>query len=304
MKVSRKASVQDLYDKERELPERMFDEWEVLERSSIGEPTVIKVLDDQDEMVSVRESSGKVSRVGAVPFELHEAQKDKDEPNYEASYNNKNVENREASIVGSEHGHSLTIGRESSVIQTESPESVQKEDEFKMNIHDTKVERTYTKSTPLVLYDEINSMAGNVVKIYMEERNITYQLKNILFDDSTSIDEKLFLLNPEGSTPTMCFDNGDIKSNSLKIIDFLEDRVSGMWSQLLVPCTTTQDLHQKYILYASLLDNIDFEALALGLDVHSNSKLAIGLDLKKFKESWNKKQEVLNKIAGIYLLSL
>ena len=277
----------------------MFGDWKVVEMTKYGEPTVIKIAsqasgeEDNDEKVMLRESSGKVARVGAIPFELHEANRDKDEPDY--SFNNteesdKKTKGQEPTVEEEAH-HSMRYNRETSIIKTKGVDEDSKMDDVELYKEKMKMIEEFDANTPVDIYIVPDTPESQKVLFYLKERKIPHSTKNI--SELEVFDDWFLDMSPKTALPVLKYNNEDIITESLKIMSFLEQKVPVDVYPMMIPCTTSTKLYQKYIFYASLLDQIDFDAIALGANVNS-------ANLGIFKSSLEKKRNQMEAYIGMY----
>ena len=245
----------------------------------------------EDEMVEIRESSAESGRVGAIPFELHDAYDKSDEPNYSNVNYNETEDDAEAEKekkanndqdMDEEH-HNLDVNRECSMVKTKSVD----DDEAKS----TTIEMTQTIETPvnvdITLYVDYGLPASLKALLYLKERNIPH---------SVEVANEAFQMD----LPALKFGQEDVVFGSQRIMTYLEQKVPVDTHPMMIPCTTSMKAHQKYIFFSSILDNLDLTALALGLLNHPELKSddSIYFDLSKFKISLAKSLETMQEIKG------
>ena len=186
----------------------------------------------------------EVPRVGAIPFELHEAVlHSNEEPNYP-------------------------------VIS-----SPLKENSSVKNDHDFEDEVLHSQSFPDDMRVEVFYIPDHVDSLkllyYLKEKNIMFVSTKLSEKD---LQENWFLsLNPSGTAPVLKFRDKETISGVLRIFNFLEENVPVDKYQMLIPCTTSTKLYQKYIYFSSQIENINFDALKL------NNSESISSDVEKLK---------------------
>ena len=200
-----------------------------------------KLLQDDHNLVE------EVPRVGAIPFELHESVLNlNEEPNYP--------------IISSplKENSSIKNGQdfEDEVLHSQTEISFP---------DDMRVEVFY-------IPDHVDSLK---LLYYLKEKNIMFVSTKLSEKD---LQENWFLsLNPSGTAPVLKFRDKETISGVLRIFNFLEENVPVDKYQMLIPCTTSTKLYQKYIYFSSQIENINFDALKL-----NNSK-SISSDVEKLK---------------------
>ena len=186
----------------------------------------------------------EVPRVGAIPFELHEAVlHSNEEPNYP--------------IIS----------------------SPLKENSSVKNDHDFEDEVLHSQSFPDDMRVEVFYIPDHVDSLkllyYLKEKNIMFVSTKLSEKD---LQENWFLsLNPSGTAPVLKFRDKETISGVLRIFNFLEENVPVDKYQMLIPCTTSTKLYQKYIYFSSQIENINFDALKL------NNSESISSDVEKLK---------------------
>ena len=186
----------------------------------------------------------EVPRVGAIPFELHEAVlHSNEEPNYP--------------IISSPLKENSSIN----------------------NDHDFEDEVLHSQSFPDDMRVEVFYIPDHVDSLkllyYLKEKNIMFISTKLSEKD---LQENWFLsLNPSGTAPVLKFRDKETISGVLRIFNFLEENVPVDKYQMLIPCTTSTKLYQKYIYFSSQIENINFDALKL------NNSESISSDVEKLK---------------------
>ena len=186
----------------------------------------------------------EVPRVGAIPFELHEAVlHSNEEPNYP--------------IISSPLKENSSI----------------------KNDHDFEDEVLHSQSFPDDMRVEVFYIPDHVDSLkllyYLKEKNIMFVSTKLSEKD---LQENWFLsLNPSGTAPVLKFRDKETISGVLRIFNFLEENVPVDKYQMLIPCTTSTKLYQKYIYFSSQIENINFDALKL------NNSESISSDVEKLK---------------------
>ena len=186
----------------------------------------------------------EVPRVGAIPFELHEAVlHSNEEPNYP--------------IISSPLKENSSIN----------------------NDHDFEDEVLHSQSFPDDMRVEVFYIPDHVDSLkllyYLKEKNIMFVSTKLSEKD---LQENWFLsLNPSGTAPVLKFRDKETISGVLRIFNFLEENVPVDKYQMLIPCTTSTKLYQKYIYFSSQIENINFDALKL------NNSESISSDVEKLK---------------------
>jgi len=80
----------------------------------------------------------------------------------------------------------------------------------------------------------------------------------------SDLSEDWFLkISPLGHQPVMKYNKEDLVIESLKIMDFLERNLPVDIYPMAIPCSTSTRSYQKYLFFASLLDTMPMEGLAL-----------------------------------------
>ena len=209
----------------------------------------------QDSAVIVRESSGKVPRVGAIPFELHDTVINaKEEPDYISSNLKTNTK-----------------------IDYQDEETI----DFrldKMNEHSstTDLETTNSISSNLEIFIVPNKSDSQKLLFYLKERKIPYTLMELKDTDLTA--NWYLQINPNGTAPVLQFNNEIIISDDvMKMFNFLEEQYPVDLFPMLVPCTTSTKDYQKYLYYSALLENIKLDLL----DMMSMEKKSYVKNLEK-----------------------
>ena len=186
----------------------------------------------------------EVPRVGAIPFELHEAVlHSNEEPNYP--------------IISSPLEENSSI----------------------KNDYDFEDEVLHSQSFPDDMRVEVFYIPDHVDSLkllyYLKEKNIMFVSTKLSEKD---LQENWFLsLNPSGTAPVLKFRDKETISGVLRIFNFLEENVPVDKYQMLIPCTTSTKLYQKYIYFSSQIENINFDALKL------NNSESISSDVEKLK---------------------
>ena len=223
---------------------KLFEDWKVLEEDDAGVPTVIQA--EEHDTISLRERSGKVARVGAIPFELHHSFSPEDE-----------TENREGdkdsfNRLSSEHTIDLNINRESSIVKTDEKKfELANNDEFDPNIS-------------IIVYMDESQPSSNVLEIYLIEKKVKFVKTQVSRKQKNHLTPEFLEINPEGTLPTMLYDKNIMKAGSMKIAHFIEEHLPITEYPALIPCTIPPPLYQKYLYFSSQFDDIDMTALEIG----------------------------------------
>ena len=148
----------------------------------------------------------------------------------------------------------------------------------------------FDANTPVEIFISPESPESQKLLFYLKERRIPHTVKHV---SETDILEDWFLeMSPKTTLPVLKYNNEDTITESLKIMSFLEQKIPVDIYPMLIPCTTSTKLYQKYIFYSSLLDQIDLDAMALAST--SNS-----FDSAAFKSSLEAKKNHIESFAGI-----
>ena len=71
-------------------------------------------------------------------------------------------------------------------------------------------------------------------------------------------------INPAGILPTLLFNKHIIRYGVVKINNFLEENVPVDIYPMMIPCTTSPALYQKYLFFTSKIQSINLTALEAG----------------------------------------
>lgn len=247
----------------------LFKDWSVIETTENGEPLALK-LEDR-EPVGVRESSGKVARVGAIPFEMHESHqaglRDSNDTKKESSHSLVNEENIE-----------LNINTESSLVKNHDKRPVDLD--F--------ASQEFDPDTPINIYVTEDNHECQEVELYLKEKRLDYARTVISRKRRNNLAPEFLEINPEGALPTLLFGKSTVKSRAEQIVKHIEKHVPTSLYPELIPCTSDTVAYQKYLLYSTKMNQIDITALEIGNHdkfggIHSNYQLDIE-DVKKEKE--------------------
>ena len=231
--------------------DEMFQDWRVIEKAENGEPIALKLENDEKEIIGLRESSGKVARVGAIPFEMH------DNFNQDEDVDYKIVKDR--SNNGYEEIMEININRVSSLIKTEEKRQIELDAPFK----------EYDPDTPITIYLTENDHGCEEVELYLRERHIDYVRTIISRKQKNHLSPEFLEINPEGTLPTLLYGKNTVKTDSVKINHFIEERVPSSLYQALIPCTTSTAQYQRYLYLSSKISQIDVTALEIGIQLFS-----------------------------------
>ena len=248
------------------------------------EESFVSIETPDQEMVVIRESSAESGRVGAIPFELHEAYDKADEPDYDNEGEDKPKKEEESKTKEGEETHNVEFNRECSMIKTKDVE-----EPLDLNRSLSKIEEGPEDHT-ITVYTESGSPDCMKVLLYLKERNIPYTMKSV--SDQLSV------------TPTLKYGDEDLVEGAQRITTYLEGKVPVDKFPMMIPCTSSTKAYQKYIFFSALLDNMDLNALTLGLEILYNdySELrnqgTISPDLIKFKESLEMRLQSLQEYEG------
>ena len=248
------------------------------------EDSFVSMETPDQELVVIRESSAESGRVGAIPFELHEAYDKADEPDYDNEGEDKPKKEEESKNKEGEETHNVEFNRECSMIKTKEVE-----EPLDLNRSLSKIEEGPEDHT-IIVYTESGSPDCMKVLLYLKERNIPYTMKSV--SDQLTV------------TPTLKYGDEDIVVGAPRITTYLEGKVPVDKFPMMIPCTSSTKVYQKYIFFSALLDNIDLNALTLGLEIlyDDYSELrkqgTISPDLIKFKGSLEMRLKSLQEYEG------
>ena len=204
--------------------------------SVIEENLKTEVVEKDKGLFIPRESSGNVSRVGAIPFDLHDTVINaQNEPNYSSE-------------------KSLTKMDDDLLINEEF--EIMKDEIVHVYTEDQEVEQTFK------------------LFLYLEERGIPYQRTNLSSNDLLTSEWQES--NPNGLLPLIRYQNQTVVAGDiLKIFDSLEQNYPVDRYPMMIPCTTSTNTYQKYLFYSTQLENINIKALNLhaSSDLEGNVKM-------------------------------
>ncbi|XP_023330594.1 kinesin-related protein 4 isoform X3 [Eurytemora carolleeae] len=203
-------------------------------------------VNEEHDTISLREKSGKVARVGAIPFELHHSFNPEDET--EIREGDKDSFNR----LSSEHTIDLNINRESSIVKTD-------EKKFELDNNDE-----FDPNTSIIVYMDESQPSSNVLELYLFEKKVKFVKTQVSRKRKNHLTPEFLEINPEGTLPTMLFDKNIMKAGSMKIAHFIEEHLPITEYPALIPCTNPPPLYQKYLYFSSQFDDIDMTALEIG----------------------------------------
>ena len=226
----------------------LFENWKVVDQDDAGVPTVIQVEDH--DTISLRERSGKVARVGAIPFELHQSFNPTDDTE------TRGMDKDDINRFSSEHTIDLNINRQTSLVKTEE-KKVESVDDFDAD-------------TSIIVYMDDTQPSSNILELYLYEKKVQFVKTQISRKTKNHLTSEFLEINPEGTLPTMLYDKNTLKTGSMKIIHFIEENFPVNQYPALIPCTIPPILHQKFLYFSSQLDDIDMTALEIGSNLHRN----------------------------------
>ena len=201
--------------------------------------------------------------MGAIPFHLHSGGDKEDPAHYSAATEDDSdgkVRTEDDILIEEELNHSVVITRETSILTN-------KEIEFGENFKDDKkISSSVVGEDDLEQFDvEIylipDTSQAKLILFYLKERQIPHSIKPLKESDLSA--EWFLKISPVGLQPAMKFNDNDVIIESLKIMDFLERNLPVDIFPMAIPCSTSTRSYQKYLFYASLLDTIPMEGLAL-----------------------------------------
>ena len=145
----------------------------------------------------------------------------------------------------------------------------------------------FNENTPVNIFLIPDTPGSQTVQMYLKERGIPHSTLALI--DMQILEPWFLELSPKAISPILKFNNEDVIAETLKIMSFLEQKVPVDIYPMMIPCTTSTKVHQKYIFYASLLDQINFDAIALGVDAKESEPL---------KDLCTKKLKTMETFAG------
>ena len=253
----------------------LFSDWKIVDTDQAGEPVVLRT----------RESSGRVERVGAVPFYLHEAAM----PDLPLG-NEKEVCGDRAE---SEDQLILAVEREASLVKTRAEAVGDDIDAIKANL----VERFTPETAVEVFLRAANAEPEcEAVLLYLLERGIPHTVTRLTHAET--VQDWFLALSPASQTPVLRYNKEDVISGFLRIVAFLERKIPDDLYPMLTPPTSNQKLHQKFILYSSLLDRINLAALILGCGPSESSGPGNLTDVQLLRNSLLDRKEQLEQLEG------
>ena len=195
-----------------------------------------------DTKVEVRESSGKAVSVGAVPFHLQDSPQNSDN----LSKQNEDEISMDERTVG------LNINRESSIIKTEDKKVIEPEIQV------------FDPDTPIALYIHDKDAASETVQIFLREKKLLFSKTFISRKKKHQLLAEFLEINPAGILPTLLFNKHIIRYGAVKINNFLEENVPVDIYPMMIPCTTSPAVYQKYLFFTSQIQSINLTALEAG----------------------------------------
>ena len=240
----------------------------------------------EDELVIIRESSAESNRVGAIPFELHEAYDKSNEPNYQNEENedNETKSKKKADLEDEEH-HDITLNRECSMVTTKEVD--QELDNLKLSSNNLSDIPEVPEDAGITLSIDSGAPESLKVLLYLKERGIPHRLQ---------IEDGIFL----PALPALKHGENEL-SGGQSIITYLEQRLPVDLYPMMIPCTSSTKAYQKFIFFSSLLDNTDLAALTLGVinypELRVDQEESVNIDLAELKMTF---ERALENEAGNY----
>lgn len=231
----------------------LFRHWKVVETTENGEPLVLEPQNKR-EIVEMRESSGRAAMVGAIPFELHD-QFLSDDPDYVQEKTKKNP--CEPGDLSAEETIDLNINRVSSLVKTEEKQPREPEPE------------QFDPCTEITLYVSEKDAASEMIELFLKEKKVDFVRTLISRKRRHHLALEFLEINPAGTLPTLLFNKNLVKSGAMKIFHFLEEKIPVDVYPMMIPCTTSTHLYQKYLYLSSQIENIDLVALDVGAQIQN-----------------------------------
>ena len=160
----------------------------------------------------------------------------------------------------------------------------------------------FDENTPVEVFYVPDTHESQKVLFYLKERNIPHSKK--LLSEQEILEDWFLEMSPKGRLPVLKYNGEDVITESLKIMSFLEQKIPVDIYPMMIPCTTSTKIYQKYIFYASLLDQINLDAIALGTELHNSDALANKENLQLYRGSLERKLDQLKAFTGLYLIHL
>ena len=125
----------------------------------------------------------------------------------------------------------------------------------------------FDTNTPVEIFIVPGTPESLKLLFYLKERRIPHSVKHL--SERQVVEDWFLEISPKTALPVLKYNNEDVITESLKIMSFLEQKIPVDVYPMMIPCTTSTKVYQKYIFYASLLDQISLDAIALGSNTKS-----------------------------------